>query len=53
MSSERNELVIPASRAKLVGLALGSACFVLVGAWLGRRRVPDTRFRGVAAGTDG
>ena len=34
MFSERDELVVPASRAKLVGLALGSACFVLAGAWM-------------------
>jgi len=34
MFSDRNELVIPASRAKLVGLLLGSAGFVLAGAWM-------------------
>ena len=34
MFSERNELVIPASRAKLTGVAFGAACFVVAGAWL-------------------
>ena len=32
--TDRNELVVPASRAKLVGIALGAAGFVLAGAWL-------------------
>ena len=34
MVVKRDELVVPASRVKLAALALGSACFVLAGAWM-------------------
>ena len=34
MFSESDELVIPASRLKLLALALGAAGFVLAGGWM-------------------